>query len=53
MTKSSFQSVRYQEIEAKTVAVRKRRSKETRVMPVEDFLKELNELIETKAVDAE
>lgn len=42
-----------QEIEAKTVAVRKRRSKETRVMPVEDFLKELKELTETKAVDAE
>jgi threonyl-tRNA synthetase len=42
-----------QEIQAKTVAVRKRKSKETRVMPVEDFLKELNELIETKAVDAE
>ena len=42
-----------QEIEAKTVAVRKRKSKETRVMPVEDFLKELNELIETKAVDDE
>ena len=42
-----------QEIEAKTVAVRKRKSKETRVMPVEDFLKELNELIETKALDAE
>jgi len=42
-----------QEIQAKTVAVRKRKSKETRFMPVEDFLKELNELIETKAVDAE
>lgn len=42
-----------QEIEAKTVAVRKRKSKETRVMSVEDFLKELKELIETKAVDAE
>jgi len=42
-----------QEIEAKTVAVRKRKSKETRVMPVEDFLKELITLVETKAVDAE
>jgi threonyl-tRNA synthetase len=35
------------------VAVRKRKSKETRVMPVEDFLRELKELIETKALDAE
>jgi len=42
-----------QEIQAKTVAVRKRKSKETRVMPVEDFLRELQELIETKAADAE
>jgi threonyl-tRNA synthetase len=42
-----------QEVQAKTVAVRKRKSKETRVMPVEDFLRELNELIETKAVDSE
>jgi threonyl-tRNA synthetase len=42
-----------QEIQAKTVAVRKRKSKETRVMPVEDFLRELNELIETKALDTE
>ena len=42
-----------QEIQAKTVAVRKRKSKETRVMSVEDFLKELNELVETKALDAE
>ena len=42
-----------QEVQAKTVAVRKRKSKETRVMPVEDFLRELNELIETKALDSE
>jgi len=42
-----------QEVQAKTVAVRKRKSKETRVIPVEDFLKELVELIETKAVDSE
>ena len=42
-----------QEVQAKTVAVRKRKSKETRVMPIEDFLKELIELIETKAVDTE
>ena len=42
-----------QEIEAKTVAVRKRKSKETRTMPLEDFLGELKELVETKAVDAE
>jgi threonyl-tRNA synthetase len=42
-----------QEIQAKTVAVRKRKSKETRVMPVEDFLRELKDLIETKSADAE
>jgi threonyl-tRNA synthetase len=42
-----------QEVQAKTVAVRKRKSKETRVMPMEDFFRELNELIETKAVDTE
>ncbi len=42
-----------QEVQAKTVAVRKRKSKETRVMPVDDFLRELNELIETKAADSE
>lgn len=42
-----------QEVQAKTVAVRKRKSKETRVMPVEDFLRELHELIETKTVDSE
>ncbi len=42
-----------QEIEAKTVAVRKRKSKETRTMPLEDFLRELKERVDTKAVDAE
>ena len=42
-----------QEVQAKTVAVRKRKSKETRVMPVEEFLKELNERIDTKAVDSD
>ncbi len=42
-----------QEVQAKTVSVRKRKSKETRVMPVDDFLDELNQLIETKAVDSE
>jgi threonyl-tRNA synthetase len=42
-----------QEVQAKTVAVRKRKSKETRVMPVDDFLNELNQLIDTKAVDSE
>ncbi|MCZ6540740.1 MAG: threonine--tRNA ligase [Nitrospinae bacterium] len=42
-----------QEVQAKTVAVRKRKSKETRVMPLEDFLNELHRLIDTKAVDSE
>ena len=42
-----------QEVQAKTVAVRKRKSKETRVMPLEDFLNELHKLIDTKAVDSE
>ena len=42
-----------QEVQAKTVAVRKRKSKETRVMPLDDFLGELNQLIDTKAVDSE
>ncbi len=42
-----------QEVQAKTVAVRKRKSKETRVMPLDDFLNELNQLIDTKAIDSE
>ncbi|MCZ6513838.1 MAG: threonine--tRNA ligase, partial [Nitrospinae bacterium] len=42
-----------QEVQAKTVSVRKRKSKETRVMPVDDFLNELHKLIKTKALDSE
>ncbi|NIQ02861.1 MAG: threonine--tRNA ligase [Nitrospinaceae bacterium] len=42
-----------QEVQNKTVAVRKRKSKETRTMGVDEFLREVNGLIDTKEVDSD